>query len=357
MWYNLGTTTLQTELLLVHCIRVQKMTKMTLVLFLAVTVIIMTACGGEVVTVQSTLKAPLISTSTVPMALAPTQLRPTATAPLLPPANTATPTVTPTPIIHVVQEGDTLGAIAFQYGVSVEAIQSANGIENPQFLRIAQELIVPTDDQESNSNPSLLLPTPTPLPLVVQGVAFYETPVGSLLCLGEVVNTTDVSVVNEQVYIALFDASGERLVDTNVFVDADVIPPGERSPFGVLFTSPPSNWANFQAALIRGEVSGVLSDSYVSIAVIEQEGQLSDPHFQVSGIVQNTDAEKTAGSVNVTVTTYDAQGLVTGFRQGKVELDSPLAPGATAPFTVLLNFHGTLPADFSNITLGRVLSE
>ncbi|MCP4544539.1 MAG: LysM peptidoglycan-binding domain-containing protein [Chloroflexi bacterium] len=314
----------------------------------------MAACGGEVVTVQPTTNAPLVSTSTAPVAFAPT-LRPTATAPLLPPAATATPTVTPTPIVHVVQEGDTLGAIAFQYGVSVEAVQSANGIENPQFLRIAQELVIPTSDDETESIPGLLLPTSTPLPLVVRGVAFYETPVGSLLCLGEVANTTDSPVMNVQVYVGLFDAAGERLVDTNVFVDADVIPPGERSPFGVLFTSPPSNWANFQVTLMRGEASGALGNSYVPVAVIEKQGEFSTPQFQAVGTIQNIDTEKTADSVSVTVTTYDSTGLVTGFRQEEVE--GVLAPGATAPFTVLLNFYGAVPADFSIIALGRVSSE
>ncbi len=332
------------------------MTKTTPVLFLAATLIMLTACGGEVVTVQPTREAPLVSPSTAPVTLIPT-LRSTATPPLLPPAATATPTVTPTPIVHVVQEGDTLGAIAFQYGVSVEAIQSANGIENPQFLRIAQELIIPVGDDETDSIPGLLLPTPTPLPLVVQGVAFYETPVGSLLCLGEVANSTDSPVTNVQVYVALFDATGGRLVDTNAFVDADVIPPGERSPFGVLFTSPPSNWASFQVSLLRGEAAGALADAYVPIAVIEKAGQPSAPQFQASGTVQNSDTEQSADSVSVTVTTYDDSGLVTGFRQEEVELEGVLAPGATAPFSVLLNFHGALPADFSIIALGRISSE
>lgn len=332
------------------------MTKSIPVLFLTATLLILTTCGGEVVTVQPTTEATLVSTSTAPVALIPT-LRPTATAPLLPPAATATPTITPTPIVHIVQQGDTLGAIAFQYGVSVEAIQSANGIENPQFLQIAQELVIPVSDDETESIPGLLLPTPTPLPLAVQGVAFYETPVGSLLCLGEVANTADSPVMNVQVYVALFGATGERLIDANVFVDADVIPPGERSPFGILFTSPPSNWASFQVALMRGEAAGALANSYVPIAVIEQQGQISTPQFQANGTVQNADAEKTAGSVSVTVTTYDDTGLVTGFRQEEVELEGALAPGATAPFTVLLNFYGAPPADFSIIALGRVSSE
>ncbi len=53
------------------------------------------------------------------------------------------PTATPTPLTYVVEEGDTLGAIAIRFDVSVEALQSANGIDDPAKLRVAQELIIP----------------------------------------------------------------------------------------------------------------------------------------------------------------------------------------------------------------------
>jgi sulfatase modifying factor 1 len=52
------------------------------------------------------------------------------------------PTIAPT--VHVVQAGDTLGAIAKQYGVTVEALQEVNAISDPKRLQIGQELIIPT---------------------------------------------------------------------------------------------------------------------------------------------------------------------------------------------------------------------
>ena len=47
------------------------------------------------------------------------------------------------PVIHLVQAGDTLGAIARQYGVTVEALQEVNAISDPTRLQIGQELIIP----------------------------------------------------------------------------------------------------------------------------------------------------------------------------------------------------------------------
>ncbi|NWF67551.1 MAG: LysM peptidoglycan-binding domain-containing protein [Chloroflexi bacterium] len=45
--------------------------------------------------------------------------------------------------IHVVQAGQTLVSIARQYGVTVQAIVSANNIANPNVISAGQELIIP----------------------------------------------------------------------------------------------------------------------------------------------------------------------------------------------------------------------
>jgi LysM repeat protein len=63
------------------------------------------------------------------------------------PAPTPTPapaTAAPTPQrTYVVQDGDTLAAIAQRFGVSVSAIQAANGIEDPNEIIIGDVLVIP----------------------------------------------------------------------------------------------------------------------------------------------------------------------------------------------------------------------
>ncbi|GAB4526451.1 MAG: hypothetical protein Kow0063_00730 [Anaerolineae bacterium] len=91
------------------------------------------------------------------------------------------PAATPTPVLYVVQQGDTLGAIAIRFGVSVEAIQAANGIDDPARLRVGQELIIPlgvsvpavtravtaTPESSPASTPETPTPVPTPTPAPV----------------------------------------------------------------------------------------------------------------------------------------------------------------------------------------------
>jgi LysM repeat protein len=44
---------------------------------------------------------------------------------------------------HVVQSGETLGLIAANYGVTVNAIVQANGLSDPNYIYVGQQLVIP----------------------------------------------------------------------------------------------------------------------------------------------------------------------------------------------------------------------
>ena len=71
------------------------------------------------------------------------------------PALQTTPTATPTEEVQGAQEqeyeiqpGDTLAAIADQFGVTVEAIATANQIDNPDLIQPGQTLIIPAPEAQ-----------------------------------------------------------------------------------------------------------------------------------------------------------------------------------------------------------------
>ncbi len=72
----------------------------------------------------------------------------------LPEAPTASPIIS-SPIFHVVVAGDTLPGIALKYGVSLEDLYKANGLNSRSLLSIDQRLIIPVES-----------PTPTAMPKV-----------------------------------------------------------------------------------------------------------------------------------------------------------------------------------------------
>jgi LysM repeat protein len=49
---------------------------------------------------------------------------------------------------YVVQAGDSLFDIAVRFGISMEALQDANGIEDPNNIFVGQELTIPGPGEE-----------------------------------------------------------------------------------------------------------------------------------------------------------------------------------------------------------------
>jgi LysM repeat protein len=64
-------------------------------------------------------------------------IRPTDANPL------PTPTPSPTPRIYIVQPGDTLGGIAAEFDVTIEALVTRNNLEDARLIRSGQKLIIP----------------------------------------------------------------------------------------------------------------------------------------------------------------------------------------------------------------------
>jgi LysM repeat protein len=72
------------------------------------------------------------------------------------------------PVTHVVQSGDTLGSIAQQYDLSIEALMELNSLTDPNRLDVGQTLIVgiPPTAPPTEAPPVAPLPTATPDPNV-----------------------------------------------------------------------------------------------------------------------------------------------------------------------------------------------
>lgn len=68
---------------------------------------------------------------------------------------------TPALIIHTVEAGDTILALALQYGISADDITAANGLANPDAIREGMELLIPIGGLPEASATPPPLPTPS----------------------------------------------------------------------------------------------------------------------------------------------------------------------------------------------------
>lgn len=250
----------------------------------------------------------------------------------LTPLPTATPTITPTPVIYVVKPGDNLLAIARIYGVTVEAIQEANGILDPRRLQIGQELIIPMDESALRTPPT---PTPTPLPFTIAGVNFQRSPSGVLWCFGEVENTAGVDLEQVQVGISLFDEKGQLLAFTTAFVELDVLPHGAKAPFAASFDQPPERFATYQSIPLRGLPLAHPETYYLDLEATDLAGEgRGHASYHIAGRVRNI-GNDTAARVRLIVTAYTDDGKVAGVRKVAPAEDT-LAPGRSSSFEVHL---------------------
>ncbi|MDW8325844.1 MAG: LysM peptidoglycan-binding domain-containing protein [Anaerolineales bacterium] len=69
--------------------------------------------------------------------------QPTAPPATQPPGTSAPPPSSGSGQVYIVQRGDTLARIAARFGVSVQAILSANGMTNPNLIYVGQRLTIP----------------------------------------------------------------------------------------------------------------------------------------------------------------------------------------------------------------------
>jgi hypothetical protein len=222
--------------------------------------------------------------------------------------------------------------------VTVEEIQEANGITDPRRLQIGQEIVIPVRPGEGEPTP---VPTPTPVALMIQGLGFHRTPVGSLWGLGEVLNLSGQPAEEVQVQVTLHDEQGTLLASGAAFTELDVLAAGGRAPFAILFSVPPTSFAQYQTRILGGVPSTHLGPRYPDLAVAEDRGEwLDENRYQVRGEVRNS-GQKDAEKVVVVIVLYDEEDRVVGARTVPIPAEVFLA-GANAPFEVVLTPLGSV---------------
>jgi LysM repeat protein len=294
---------------------------------LLLTMLLLTACGQAIT--RPTVRAPATRTPTA--TLAPPVIVPTATPDNYVPPPTATPTATPEPIIHSIQAGENLFIIAAKYDVSRDLLREVNQIENERALQVGQKLLIPVAGWGGPAEPTPTV-TPTPLPARVENVYFHPSPLGELTVLGEVVNASNRDLERVVAEIALYDDADRLLASQSVAIALDMLAPGQRSPFAVIFVQAPERYASYQATVISAVPAyvGTMQRDLETVDVVLD--QRTQGLVALSGRIRNT-GDVEAVEVIVVATLYDPLGRVVGTR-GIDSDPSVIARGGEADFQI-----------------------
>jgi len=313
--------------------------------------LLLAACG-QVITLQPTPTPE--PTATLSVAVVVATLPPTATPAPYTPAPTPTPTFTPTPVIHAIQSGESLLTIANLYGVSVAALQDTNGILDPRFLQIGEELIIPRQEEVDAADNETRTPTPTPLAVSVENVLFSETTIGGLSVLGEVLNNSGSAVEQVRVGVSLLDESNKEIAKADGLVALDLVDVGDRAPFAIIFGETQEKFARYRVFPLRA-LPAYVGSYYRDLEVVDlkSDGERY-ASYTVSGRVKNVGPEE-AVQVQVVITAYDPLGRVVATR--KVDPDhNVVARGGETTFAAVLAPAGGPVERVVAVAQGRRLS-
>lgn len=269
------------------------------------------------------------------------------------PSPTPTPTPTPTPVVYLIEEGDTLLALAIDNNTTVDAIETLNPGIQPNLLQIGQQVILPPPATPSFQSAAA---TQVPLQIEVINLNTYRTPTGSLWFVGEVLNNSHLAAENIQLEIGLSETSGQGIAAVSTWVTPGIVPAGGKAPFGALVPgvtvdssislAPPS------AAVIGGQTLVDTGNRYLDLAVMEPEANIEESQVELEGRIVNNGSE-TAGQILLVTTFYDAQGNVTGFHE--LTVDATIGPGEEQSFQITAAPPGGQVVEYAFLIQGLVL--
>lgn len=235
----------------------------------------------------------------------------------------------PTPLTYAVKAGDDMFAIAYRFGVTVEALLAANPKVNPRAMSVGMLLIIPS---EGRATPTVLAPTPTPLAVSVGALTCYPTQDGGLWCFLPVQNQLKDAVENLTARVRVAGIPSKNTLEASASTLLNRLPAGASMPLVAYFPPPAPDPFQASAELlsalpVAGGDARYLNPRLENTHVDIDPGGLS---ARAGGAVRLEEQGSKAGAVWVVAVAYDAQGRVVGVRRW--ENPQPLPPGGQLSF-------------------------
>jgi LysM repeat protein len=267
---------------------------------------------------------------------------PTATAlptDYISPTPSPTITPTPTPVYYEVQLNDDMYSIAFRYGLSPEAIMTANPEVDPRAMTVGMTLLIPITPTPpptptATSEESQATTEPTPDENALGTPDCYPDALGGLWCFVLVENSQETALENVSAIITL--GQGEDVRQETAITPLNLLPAGSSLPLIVYF-QPPLPADLTASAEIDFSLPVMPNDQrYLDLVIEEQNLEKSADGLTatVTGAISLSADQPDAQYVWLSATAFDAQGHILAVRRWENDLD--LLSGGEISFSVTL---------------------
>lgn len=233
---------------------------------------------------------------------------------------------TPTPFTYIIQAGDTMGALAQKFGVSLDALIAANPSISPNAMPVGATLYIPTDKNNPTGES-----TPTPVPFLITQIDCYPTLDNGMWCFALARNDSDTALENLSARLSLHSADGGLVAAQDALPPLNMIPPHASLPLTVFFPPPAPLDARPRVQVLSATTLASTDERYLpavtSVPLIEiaPDGRTA----RVTGQVSLPADSVAANTVWVAAVAYDGMGRVVGFRRWE---GSGLQPGGSLTF-------------------------
>ena len=267
--------------------------------------------------IPSDTPAPVIVSSPTPL---PSE------SPMVSPSPSPTATETPKTVTFKLGPNDDMFSIALYYGISLDALKTANPDQHPNALKVGSELIIPitptafiptsTAEPESKFDPTsestaTLAPGQRHYPSYC-----YRNAMAAVYCFTVIHNDQDKAVENVTLKLTLSDETGKS---AQAFATTliNVIPPHSSMPAASYF---PPVWAekleaqaelDFELPFAEGE------SRYLEAEIKKQQIEMlyQDKAAKVSGTIVFENKQTSYLTLNVLAVAWAEDGAVLGMRR------------------------------------------
>jgi len=186
--------------------------------------------------------------------------------------------------------------------------------------------------------PAFPTPSTSPQPSVVMlglmGTNDYLDDLGNLHVVGEVHNDLPYNVDHIRLRITFYDEKGNALEESASSPLLDLLVPGQRTPFVILWEDA-GDWKRYS---LRATGRATTDQPEEGLTVVHSYARLDDAGlYHVVGTVRN-DGATTAYYVKVAVSLYDSLGRISNASFAYTE-PSRVAPGMTASFDCPFDYY------------------
>lgn len=244
-------------------------------------------------------------------------------------SQTPDPTATPATVTHVVQEGETVSALALQYGTTINAIGAANQLDPRNVIFVGQRLVMPlsgfgaqfaelvsasaTPTATATATPlptdtptPTLTPTPTDTPTPTPTPFTYQIlPGDTLSSIGQRYGMTVAEIVERNGIINQHDIDvGQILVlaTRTPIPTATPLPTNTPTPTPVITGTPPADQSGTTGYTVQaGETLGEIAARFeTTVAILAALNNLENPSRIYVGQVLQVPG---AGEISLTTPT------------------------------------------------------